>query len=53
MPGYPKLPVGEPFMVKELLGVYTLPNDNHKLTVYVYTDMEWHKYFLEITEIGW
>lgn len=40
VPGYPKLTVGEPFKFKKLLGVYALPNDNHKLIVDVYTDME-------------
>lgn len=40
VPGYPKLAVGEPLRFKELLGVYALPNDNHKLIVDVYTDME-------------
>lgn len=36
VPGYPKLPVNEPFKFKKLLGVYYLPNGNHKLIVDVF-----------------
>jgi len=37
VPGYPKLETDKPIKLKKLLGVYTLPNGNHKLIVDVQT----------------
>ena len=39
VPGYPKLPPGVPYDLKEIIGVYRLPNGNHKLIVDIYTDV--------------
>lgn len=36
VPGYPTLQYDEPYKFKKLLGVYVLPNGNHKLIVDVY-----------------
>jgi len=33
VPGYPKLETDKPIKLKKLLGVYTLPNGNHKLII--------------------
>ena len=38
VPGYVTLEYGKPYRFKKLMGVYALPNGNHKLIVDVYTD---------------
>jgi len=40
VPGYATLEYGKPYRFKKLMGVYALPNGNHKLIVDVYTDHE-------------
>ena len=37
VPGYPELDFGVPVKLKKLLGVYTIPNGNHKLIIDVYS----------------
>ena len=37
VPGYPKLVTDKPIKLKKLIGVFTLPDGNHKLIVDVYT----------------
>ena len=38
VPGYPKLPPSVPYDLKEIVGVYRLPDGNDKLIVDIYTD---------------
>jgi inorganic pyrophosphatase len=40
VPGYPMLEYDKPYKFKKLMGVYALPNGNHKLIVDVFTDHE-------------
>lgn len=40
IPGYPKLQYQQPYEFKELLGVYLLPNQNHKLIIDIHTDIQ-------------
>ena len=40
VPGYATLEYGKPYRFKKLMGVYALPDGNHKLIVDVYTDHE-------------
>lgn len=40
VPGYTTLEYGKPYRFKKLMGVYALPNGNHKLIVDVFTDHE-------------
>lgn len=37
VPGYPKMETDKPIKLKKLIGVYTLPNGNHKLIIDVHT----------------
>ncbi len=39
VPGYPKLHPGVPYYLKDIVGIYRLPNGNHKLIVDIYTDI--------------
>ena len=39
VPGYPRLETTKSFRIKELLGVYKLPNGNHKLIVDIYDEL--------------
>lgn len=39
VPGYPMLETNKSFRLKELLGVYRLPNGNHKLIVDIYDNL--------------
>tara|TARA_R110002074_G_scaffold87339_1_gene192810 strand:- start:10177 stop:10551 length:375 start_codon:yes stop_codon:yes gene_type:complete len=38
VPGYKQLETGKPIKLKKLIGVYTIPNGNHKLIVDVHTN---------------
>lgn len=38
VPGYPQLDIGTPIKLKKLLGVYTIPNGNHKLIIDVHSN---------------
>ena len=40
IPGYPRMDVDRPIRLKKLVGVYTLPNGNHKLIVDVYSSIK-------------
>ncbi len=37
VPGYPQLDTYKPIKLKKLLGVYTIPNGNHKLIIDVHS----------------
>ena len=39
VPGYPRLETSKNFRIKELLGVYKLPNGNHKLIIDIYDEL--------------
>jgi inorganic pyrophosphatase len=39
IPGYPRLETTKSFRIKELLGVYKLPNGNHKLIIDIYDEL--------------
>ena len=43
VPGYPSLDIEKPLRFKKLLGVYTLPDNNHKLIIDVHTSVKKHK----------
>ena len=40
VPGYTRMDVDTPIRFKKLLGVYTLPNGNHKLIIDIYTSLK-------------
>ena len=44
VPGYVSLDYNKKYLFKNLIGIYTLPNGNHKLIIDVYSDHKRHPY---------